>query len=395
MGMDQRKENQRTMRGESEPMSRTGGAVDGQMGAGEGVRPRRGLVRKLVLFTALAAVLGTGARFGWGWWTEGRFLVETDDAYIHADFAIVAPKVTGYVEEVLAKEFQQVHAGDVLAVIDPVDYRAALEEVEAKIAAQKATIARLEEEEIAAASGIAQARAQTDAARANLGAAVSDYDRYRKLAATSTASAQKLDAAKAARDSGFATVHEGEAGIAAAQAQQSVAIAEKAEAVAAMRTLEAQRSAAMNDLDATILRAPYDGVIGNLSVVQGDFVTPGKRLMAVVPLSGVYVDANFKETQIAQIPPGTEVHLSVDAFPDRKVIGHVVATAPASGAVFSLLPPENATGNFTKIVQRFPVRISVPADVAAEGWLLPGMSVVARADTRTAGQGQSLAKAGN
>jgi len=376
-------------------MSRTGGAVEAQTGAGEGAKPRRGLVRKLVLFTALAAVLGTGAHYGWSWWTEGRFMVETDDAYIHVDFAIVSPKVTGYVEEVLAREFQQVHAGDVLAVIDPVDYRAALEEVEAKIAAQKATIARLEEEEIAAATGIAQARAQTDAARANLGAAVSDYDRYRKLAATSTASAQKLDAAKAARDSGFATVHEGEAGIAAAQAQQSVATAEKAEAVAAMRTLEAQRSAAMNDLDATILRAPYDGVIGNLSVVQGDFVTPGKRLLAVVPLSGVYVDANFKETQIAQIPPGTEVHLSVDAFPDRLVTGHVVATAPASGAVFSLLPPENATGNFTKIVQRFPVRIAVPADIAAEGWLLPGMSVIAKADTRTAGQGTSLARAGN
>ncbi len=376
-------------------MSRTGGAVEAQTGAGDGVKPRRGLVRKLVLLTALAAVLGTGAHYGWSWWTEGRFMVETDDAYIHVDFAIVSPKVTGYVEEVLAREFQQVHAGDVLAVIDPVDYRAALEEVEAKIAAQKATIARLEEEEIAAATGIAQARAQTDAARANLGAAVSDYDRYRKLAATSTASAQKLDAAKAARDSGFATVHEGEAGIAAAQAQQSVATAEKAEAVAAMRTLEAQRSAAMNDLDATILRAPYDGVIGNLSVVQGDFVTPGKRLLAVVPLSGVYVDANFKETQIAQIPPGTEVHLSVDAFPDRLVTGHVVATAPASGAVFSLLPPENATGNFTKIVQRFPVRIAVPADIAAEGWLLPGMSVIAKADTRTAGQGTSLARAGN
>lgn len=395
MGADQRKEDQRTMRGESEPMSRTGGAVEARAGIGEGVKPRRGLVRKLVLFTALAAVLGTGAHYGWGWWTEGRFLVETDDAYVHVDFAIVSPKVTGYVEEVLAKEFQQVHAGDVLAVIDPVDYRAALEEVEAKIAAQKATIARLEEEEIAAATGIAQARAQTDAARANLGAAVSDYDRYRKLAATSTASAQKLDAARAARDSGFASVHEGEAGIAAAQARQSVASAQKAEAVAAMRTLEAQRSAAMNNLDATILRAPYDGVIGNLSVVQGDFVTPGKRLMAVVPLSGVYVDANFKETQIAQLPPGTEVHLSVDAFPDRLVTGHVVATAPASGAVFSLLPPENATGNFTKIVQRFPVRIAVPANIAAEGWLLPGMSVIAKADTRTAEQGASLARAGN
>ena len=193
----------------------------------------------------------------------------------------------------------------------------------------------------------------------------------------------------------LSAVREGEAGIAAAEARQNVAAAEKAEAVAAIQTLEAERHMAMNDLDATILRAPYDGVVGNLSVVQGDYVTPGKRLMAVIPLDAVYVDANFKETQIAELTPGTEVHLTVDAFPDRDVVGHVVGLAPASGAVFSLLPPENATGNFTKIVQRFPVRVSIPAEIAAEGWLRPGMSVIAKADIRTAGNEQALARAGH
>lgn len=399
MGADQREGDRRVMRGEQEPISRPGSAEQargtGQADGAEMPRRKRGIARKLVLSLVLLAALGAGGHFAWTWWTEGRFMVETDDAYVHVDFAVMAPKVTGYVSDVLVKEYQPVKAGDVLAVVDGIDYRAKLEEIEAKIAAQQATVARLDEEEAAAATGIAQARAQTDAARANLSAAISDYDRYRKLAATSTASAQKLDAAKAARDSGYAAVREGEAGIAAAEARQNVAAAEKAEAVAAIQTLEAERHMAMNDLDATILRAPYDGVVGNLSVVQGDYVTPGKRLMAVIPLDAVYVDANFKETQIAELTPGTEVHLTVDAFPDRDVVGHVVGLAPASGAVFSLLPPENATGNFTKIVQRFPVRVSIPADVAAEGWLRPGMSVIAKADIRTAGNEQALARAGH
>lgn len=369
-------------------MEKRGGAEKPDMGDVDMVsRPaeapgRKGIVRRVVLLGVLGAALAAGGHYGWSWWTEGRFMVETDDAYVHADFAVLAPKVTGYVTQVLAKENQPVKEGDVLVIVDQTDYQSKLDEIDARIAAQKATVERLERQIDASDSGIAQAHAQRDAAQANLSAAISDYNRYKKLAETNTASAQKLDAAKAARDSGYASVREGEASVSAAEAAQSVAEAERAEAIAQIRTLDTERRMALNDLDSTVLRAPYDGMIGNLAVTEGDFVTPGKRLMAVVPLDQIYVDANFKETQLAALTPGTVVHLHVDAFPDRDVVGHVQGVAPASGAVFSLLPPENATGNFTKIVQRFPVRIAIPKDVAAEGWLLPGMSVVAEVDTR-------------
>ena len=143
---------------------------------------------------------------------------------------------------------------------------------------------------------------------------------------------------------------------------------------------------AERDLDAATIRAPIDGVVGNLSVAAGDYVQPGARLLAVIPLSAVYIDANFKETDLALIGPGAPVNVEIDAYPDRGFTGHVRGFAPATGAMFSLLPPENATGNFTKVVQRVPVRIDVPAEVAAEGWLRPGLSVVVSADSRDAGE---------
>jgi membrane fusion protein (multidrug efflux system) len=187
----------------------------------------------------------------------------------------------------------------------------------------------------------------------------------------------------AAAAAAAAQVREAEAGVATARANRAVIVAQKTEAQAMIAGLEAARDKAQRDLDATTLRAPFDGTVGNLSVAVGDLVTPGKRLLAVVPLDAVYVEANFKETQIAELRPGTEVELHFDAFPDRGVTGRIEGIAPASGAQFSLLPPENATGNFTKVVQRLPVRIAVPPEVAAEGWLRPGLSVTAFADVRT------------
>lgn len=156
----------------------------------------------------------------------------------------------------------------------------------------------------------------------------------------------------------------------------------RAELDAALERAQAVRMRATGDLAATVIRAPFDGLVGNLSVSRGDFVTPGKRLMAVVPLTAVHIEANFKETQLADMTPGTPAHLVVDAFPDREVIGRVETIAPASGSVFSLPPPENATGNFTKAVQRAPVRISVTADIAAQGWLRPRLSGRAAAAER-------------
>jgi membrane fusion protein (multidrug efflux system) len=312
-------------------------------------------------------------------------MVTTDDAYVHADFATLAPKITGYVVAVPAQESRAVRAGEPLVRLEDGDYRDALALAEAQLAAQQAAIARIDRQAAVADASVVQAHARVEAARAALTQASADLARYRSLAANDVASAQRLEAAQAQETSAQAAVREAEAGVATAEANRAVIDAQKAEAEAMIAGLAASREKARRDLDATVIRAPFDGTVGNLSVAVGDLVAPGKRLLAVVPLDKVYVEANFKETQIAELRPGTEVHLSFDAFPGRELTGRVEGIAPASGAQFSLLPPENATGNFTKVVQRVPVRIAVPEAVAAEGWLRPGLSVIAEADSRTGG----------
>src|SRR5262249_38289300 len=191
-----------------------------------------------------------------------------------------------------------------------------------------------------------------------------------------------LEQAQANHDQAVAAVQSGQAAVEAAGAQIDVL---KAQQVEALRTLDQLRTAlakAERDLSFTAVRAPFDGMIGNRAVQVGDLVQPGQRLASLVPLNAVYVDANFKETQLAGLHPGQPVSISVDAYSGRQLQGSVISVAPASGSVFSLLPPDNATGNFTKIVQRLPVRIAVPTDVAEQGLLRPGMSVVVSVDTQ-------------
>lgn len=356
----------------------------GQVGddAGSPARPRRRWKKRLALGLVGVAALGVGLWQGERWWTVGRFMVETDDAYVHADFAVMAPKVSGYVAEVAVEANERVHAGDALVRIEDGDYRNALDAAEAQLSAQRAAITRADRETDAARAEVAQAVAQRAAAEATQVQAEADLTRYDRLNKSDFASAQRLEAARAARATAEARVQEAEATIASAKAELAVDEARRVEAQAALAGLQAARDRAARDLDATVIRAPFDGVIGNRAVAQGDYVSPGERLLAVVPLDGVYVDANFKETQLARLRKGAPVEISVDAFPDRKVIGHVKSFAPASGSVFSLLPAENATGNFTKVVQRVPVRIVIPPEIAAEGWLRPGLSVIATADTR-------------
>lgn len=341
--------------------------------------------RTILLAVAGAVLLLAGGWFGWNWWTVGRFEVETDDAYVQADFVLIAPKVTGYVASVPGQENQTVAAGTPLVVLDDGDYRNALSEAEAQLAVQHASVTRVERQIVAAEAGIRQAHARVDAATAAANQAAADLTRYRRLASDDIATAQQLEAAEANDATTRAALLEAEAGVATAEADHAAVAAQRAETQALIPGLEAARDRAARDLEATVLRAPTGGVIGNVSVAAGDFVTPGKRLLAVVPLDAVYVEANFKETQIGLLAPGTPVTLEVDAFPDQHVTGTVQGLAPASGAVFSLLPPENATGNFTKVVQRVPVRIAISPEVAAQGWLRPGLSVVVTADTRGTG----------
>ncbi|MBM6594299.1 HlyD family secretion protein [Microvirga pudoricolor] len=350
----------------------------------EDVLPKKksGAVKKIVLGAVALAALGFGAYEGAHWWQTGRFMVSTDDAYIQADITILSAKISGYVDQVAVTNNQSVKAGDVIARIDAGDYSLALQAAKDKLATQESAVARIGRQIEAGRASVAQAEAQITAAKADSERAEADYDRQLQLSQSNYASRATFDAAKAARDRGEANVKSAQAALLAAQANVEVLAAQQVEAE---RGVAEQRTAvdkATRDLSFTEIRAPIDGVIGNKAVEVGTYVQPGTRLAALVPLSSVHIDANFKETQLASVQPGQKVHIEVDAFPDRDIVGTVESVSPASGSVFSLLPPENATGNFTKIVQRVPVRVKVNPDVVQQGYLRPGLSVVVNVDTR-------------
>jgi membrane fusion protein (multidrug efflux system) len=340
--------------------------------------------RQIVLPVIGLGLLAGAAWYGHDYWTVGRFMINTDDAYVQVDMASVAPKITGYVEHVAATENEHVKAGDPLVTIDAGDYRIALEEARAKIATEEKTLDRIDAQIEAAKASLQQAEAQKAAAVAAADNAKRTRDRAQRLVATKVGTQAQLDDAQTAVEQADANLSGADAQIAAANANIGVLKAQYEEAKSSIRSLELARDKAMRDLSFTVLRAPYDGVVGNLSVKEGDLVSPGQKLGVVVPLNKLYITANFKETQLAKMEPGEKVHVSVDAMDGGGFDGTLSSLAPASGALFSLLPPENATGNFTKVVQRVPVRIEIPADVLAKGKLRAGWSVVVDVDSRTA-----------
>jgi membrane fusion protein (multidrug efflux system) len=329
--------------------------------------------RRLALLLALAGTALYGGYRGHHWWTEGRFLVGTDDAYVQADITLLSAKVSGYVTTVEAANNQPVRAGDPIARIDNGDYRLAVQAAEDRLATQESAVARIQRQIEAAGASVTRAEAELAAARAGAVRAAADHARQAELARSDFASKARLDAATADRDRSEAAVRSAVATLAAERAQVDVLAAQKAEALRVAAELRTAVAKAQRDLSFTVVRAPVDGVIGNRAVEVGAYVEPGTRLAALVPLGSVHIDANFKETQLAHVAPGQKVRIAVDAFPGRDIAGTVESVAPASGAVFSLLPPENATGNFTKIVQRVPVRIAVAPEVAQEGVLRPGL----------------------
>jgi membrane fusion protein (multidrug efflux system) len=330
----------------------------------------------------LVALIAAGW-YGYDYVTVGRFIVSTDDAYVGADMSIIAPKVAANVAEVAIVENQHVKSGDTLVRLDDGDYNLAVDQAAAKLATQKAALGTFAAQISAAEATAAQTRAQLDAAKATLVRTEADFVRTSALAEKDFSTKASLDAALAARDSAKAQVAAGEAGIQTADANVGVLKAQRAQAERVVKELEVALAKAERDLSFTVIRAPFDGVVGNKSVQVGDYVTPGKRIAAIVPLDKVYVDANLKETQLARVMPGETAKVYVDALDGAAIEGTVESVAPASGSQFSLLPPENATGNFTKIVQRVPVRIAIPAD-KADGKLRPGLSVIVDIDTRSA-----------
>jgi membrane fusion protein (multidrug efflux system) len=276
-----------------------------------------------------------------------------------------------------------VHAGDAIARVDDGDYRLALEAAEDKVATQQATVNRIGQQIPAQQAQVEQARAQLVSAQAAATRGQSELQRQQSLASKEFASRQTLEQAQANRDQTAAAVLSAQAAVDAALANVDVLRAQQQEAARTLKELQTAVAKAERDLSFTVIRAPIDGVIGNRAVQVGDYVQTGTRLASLVPLDDVYVDANFKETQLGRLKPGQPVTVSVDALPDHDITGTVASVSPASGSVFSLLPADNATGNFTKIVQRLPVRIHLPADVTTQRLLRPGMSVVVGVNTKS------------
>ena len=346
-------------------------------------RSRRPLILAGVGLVALAA----GAWYGTEYFTTGRFMVSTDDAYVEGDIATISSKLAGYVAKVNVVANQTVKQGDPLITLDDGDYKIARDQALAQIDTQNLTLKRIDAQIVGAQAALAQANANKlalVAAQKNVGLT---QQRAASLVASANGSQASLDAANAALDQANAQVVAGDAQIASANANIAVLQGQRAEAESALKSLGLARDKAERDLSFTVLRAPYDGVVGNLAVQTGDLVSAGGRLAALVPTTELYVDANFKETQLAHLVPGETVIIKVDAFDADPIKGVIESIAPASGSVFSLLPAENATGNFTKVVQRVPVRIKLPVDVLASGRLQAGLSVSVEADTRTAPQG--------
>ena len=349
-------------------------------------------MRKVILSLVAFALIGGAGVGGWYWWTTARFFETTDNAYVQGDISIISPKVAGYVRQVGVVDNQQVHAGDVLALIDNEDFAAKAAEARAAVAAQQAAIAGIDRRLEWQASMVDAAKANVVSAQAELARAQPNYQRYKKMVATNIVAKSDYDQVEATLRKAEAEVTRTQAALTAEQGQLVVLAADRKQADAQLAQAQAVLTAANNDLDNTVIKAPVDGVVGNKGVQVGQYVKVGTQLMAVVPLPQVFIIANFKETQLENMRPGQAVEIAVDAYPNHRLTGTVESFAPASGAVFSLLPPENATGNFTKVVQRVPVRIAVPKDNALAGLLRPGLSVEVSVDTRAAGSGPTLAR---
>jgi membrane fusion protein (multidrug efflux system) len=338
--------------------------------------------RRLVLMGISALLALAAAAYGINYVLVGRFYVSTDDAYVRANNTTLGARVSGHIAAILPGDNAVVHTGDVIFRIDDGDYRIAVDAARTRIATQQATIDRIGRQVTALQSAVEQAQAQLVSAQAALKRADLDFDRQQALSAKGFASHATFEVSEAGRDQGAAAVKAAQAAFDAARDNVEVTKAQQAEARAQLAELQTSLAKAERDLDFTSVRAPVDGTFSNRLVNTGDFVVVGQRLGNVVPLNDVFIDANFKETQLKRIRPGQPVTISVDAYGHRKFAGTVESISPAAGSVFTLLPPDNATGNFTKIVQRLPVRVRVPKDVAKQNLLRAGMSVYATVDTR-------------
>jgi len=315
------------------------------------------------------------------YWTYDRFQQETNDAYLKVDQVTVSPQTAGYVLQVLVEDNQPVKAGDVLVKIDPAPYEAKLNQAHAQIDVSTADIARYESEIHKQEAQVNQAEAQLAGAHSNVVFYTGETDRYRPLATSGAETKEKLDQMENSRREALSQQAADQAQVDTAERTIGTLKAQIAQSQAQREVAEAQAQQAKIDLDYTTVHASLDGRIGNKTVRVGQYMQPGARMMSLVPLQEIYCEANYKETQLGLMRVGQPVTISVDAMPQVTMRGEVDSFSPGTGAEFSLLPPENATGNFTKIVQRVPVRIKLIIDDDTRAILVPGLSVETTVNT--------------
>jgi membrane fusion protein (multidrug efflux system) len=341
-------------------------------------------LKRLLMLAAAVVFVAAAAVYGVYYWKTGRFLVSTDDAYVEAHSVLISPKVSGYISEVPVDDNESVKAGQVVARIDPRDYQTALDQARANVAAAQAGLDTLNQQIGQQKLVIEQDRQQVASDQAALVFSQQDFQRYTELAKTGYGTVQRAQQAQADIRQKAAALQHDNAAVAAAEKQIGVFEAQLAQAKATLAQQRAMEHQAELNLSYATITAPVDGTVGVRTVRVREYVQAGTQLMAVAPLQAVYITANYKETQLTDVRPGQPVTIDVDTFPGAAVHGHVDSLAPASGQEFALLPPDNATGNFTKIVQRIPVKIAIDKNQALLGRLRPGMSVEPTIDTRPA-----------
>ncbi|MCM2129605.1 HlyD family secretion protein [Larsenimonas rhizosphaerae] len=348
-------------------------------------------IKRLIIALVIVVLLLAGLWKGWHWWQAGRFIEETDNAYLHADSVAIRSELNTRVIGVNVDHNQRVHAGDTLVTLDPTDYQDDLAQARAQLAQARAAVTRAERSIELQKAVIEQRNADIASAAAQLKEARQTLSRTKTLVSKSYSSRQQLDSDQAGFDVAQARVSASKAALTSARRQLSVDGASLEDAEASRDNAQAALQAAQHQLDKTHITAPFGGVVGNVTVEPGTYAQPSLTLMTLVPVDSLYVVANYKETQVARMRVGQSVHIEVDAYPDTEFTGVVESLAPATGAQFSLLPQDNATGNFNKIVQRIPVRIRLTGPEKMLPYLHSGLSVVPSVDTRDEGQGLYVA----
>ena len=333
----------------------------------------------LLLAGGLVAFVATQ----WDWWVGSARWQTTDDAYLTADLTPLAAKVPGYVRRVVVQDFQRVKAGDLLVEIVDDDYRAQVEQAEGNVAAALATIETIEQQKLAQDAAIAEAEATIQASEADLTRYHLETVRQQDLLATRIAGTRQIvEQAVDNEQRTAATLAVNRAQLSQQREQLNVLDSQEKQARAALTVQKAALELARINLGYTRIIAPVDGMVGQRQVQAGQYLNVGTQVISIVPLPHVWVIANYKETQMTRVRVGQPARVTVDTFPGVVLHGHVESWSPASGADFSLLPPDNATGNFTKVVQRIPVKIVLDPDPAVDDLLRPGMSVIPTIDTR-------------